>query len=429
MAEVIRPQNPVLLNCREGLKTVSLCLIDNPTAVLDEKIELERYFSEHSNGYLQILNQFNEQNEPQNKHILICIPACREQEHIYRTLSSFLNQPKSLINQTTIYVLDNHCVNETPDETFSEVTRFKNDYPELNVNYNYLVVPEGTPFGSIRKILFDLVTWKILQEEQNSQNHILASCDADVYGVSKNYLSSMISSLERQGPRDMAVGSFIYPPEALQRFPLLAAAFSFHRLYRTLKEATTRSIPWSSGRATAFTAEIYGAIGGLDGNIMRASDIDFGERVQAARGVLARDYIHRAHFRIETDPRRVLSKMALEDRCYSDEFEDVDWTRKLEVVGKSWVEYHLPQLETITTEGLEKEFSGILVKKAYRQGYVNQLRDFLKSDEEGMDEWIKQNKKVLSRLFRYMGIKTYYFDIKRNKEINGHKIPRVLVLS
>ncbi len=414
----------------EGLKSKSQTLVDNSDAELVEGVEIANYLKQHSNAYIQFLRSLDETipgSTARDKKISICIASSQEGKNIRRTLESFLEQPSACLERARIFILDNHHASEVPDSTGRQVVEFQDNHPEVDICYTHVVVEESMPFGSIRKLLFDLNLWRIAATQKYDDDHIIVSSDADLYDLSGNYLSSVLEGFDRKGSLpDVLVGSFTYPPESFSKYPLLAAAFYFHRYYRMLHNRDGNYIPWTSGRAMAFSAAAYCAVGGFNGGLKRASDIDFGRRIQAARKEHAQEKILRAPFWVSTDPRRVLSKMSLDDRGYSDEFEDQDWTRDGEVFGKTWQEYSIPYLETITKEGLEKEFSNVLVKKAQREGYTRALRNLSQDDITGIDRWVEENKELITEILTRLGIREFKFTPSRMVRVKGVFIPRIL---
>jgi hypothetical protein len=150
--------------------------------------------------------------------IFICIPSSHEEKNIYRTLKSLTLQPKPLLKKTEILILDNIKENEFFDKTTERVQIFCKRYPFIKVSYIPIIVPTGMPFGNIRKISLDIALYKIYKTTvlrrkfSNNGIHLLVMNDADSWGYSNNYLSSIIKEFEQDNSLGVLVGSFFIPP-------------------------------------------------------------------------------------------------------------------------------------------------------------------------------------------------------------------------
>jgi hypothetical protein len=225
------------------------------------------------------------------------------------------------------------------------------------------------------------------------------------------------------------LGVFLYPLSSFKKYPLLASAFLFHRLYRNIKEKNNFDyIPWTTGRTTAFRADVYAGIGGINGLIDKSSDVEIRERILKLRDKNFQIKVKRGNFYVITDPRRVLTKISLPDKNYSDELEDINWTRCKKIYGKSWKGNDYPILKKLTKEGVEKEFSGILIKKAYRDGVIGGLRNLTLRDISSLSKWLRNNLGAIKEIFKILKIKKYRICPTREVIINGNRIPRIIVI-
>ena len=429
-------QEPIFCDVVESAKDVSQNLLF-PHDQLKEKTEIERYFSLCSSKYIDLLEKIhlkflNSGTKETNTRIFICIPSGHEEKNIYRTLKNLSLQSKSLLKQTEILILDNIKENELFDKTIKKIQLFKRRYPPMNIYYVRIIVPSDMPFGNIRKISLDIALYKIYKRHLKfhiNGRHLLVMNDADCWGYSNNYLSSIFKEFEKDNSLGILVGSFLYPLSSFKKYPLLAVAFLFHRFYRNIKEKNNSSyIPWTTGRVTVFRADIYAGIGGINGMIDKSSDIEIRERILKLRNKNFEIKVKRGNFYIITDPRRVLTKISMPDKNYSDEFEDINWTRCKKIYGKSWKDnnYLLPQ--KLIKEGVEKELSGILIKKAYRDGFIKNLKNLDQKDIIGLSEWLRINFVVIKEIFQILKIKKYKIYPTRKVIINRNKIPRIVAI-
>lgn len=370
----ITETEPVIINVFEKVKDVSPALRSNPETALDEKTEIERYFSLHSEAYrdqLKTLDAKIGRAMSENCRVAICIPAYHEEKNIYRVLEGYANQKGIPLDQLEVIVLDNHRIEKNKDKTELEVRRFQKDYPELNISYVYAVFPKQySAMGNIRKISQDIALFRASQRSSSPGDLIIASNDADSYGFRQTAFKSIIQLFDKKPDLDIMVSKFNYPEEAFRRFPILRAIFLFDKTYRLNVDLANKKqfgetyLPtlFSTGFLTYYRAKTYAAVGGYHSSIVRGSDVNIGQRIMGARRDKYKHGLYTNSPKVRIDPRRALSKM-ISGRYWINEWDDKVWQESLSVVGKDWREFSDPGIEVFTKERFQNEINAWLRKR------------------------------------------------------------------
>jgi len=310
-----------------------------------------------------------------------------------------------------------------PDSTFEVVEQFKKDHPQIMVNYVYATFPESTAFGAIRKLVVDLALYR---GKDLAKPLVLLSADADTYGFTSDFLINLVEEFDNNPDTDLLVGSFIYPPDALKKYPILEASFNFHRRFRDSKELDPGFRILSAGNCSAFSATSYAAFGGQDPYAKR--DIELGNRIQDYRKEVAKKFVRRYRGNVYVDPRRALLTMAKPDQALTNQFDSKEWMEDVAVRGKHWRELNIPSLEELTIDSLEKEIGATLIKKAFRDGAIGHIYDLTPEETQSLSHWLVQKQELIKQILSTLGINDFDFKADRNHEIGSKKIPRPLIL-
>ncbi len=350
--------------------SVSPRLKKDSQASFDENEEVSWYWNLHRREYHQFIDdldaQIGEAMDPRCR-VAVCIPAFMEKDNIYRTLLEYTKQEGVSPEEFEIIVLENHPDDPkySRDHTAAEIARFRQDYPNLKVYHVYHRFPnEAKAMGNIRKTVFDLAIRRGMKRAQREGELILASNDADFYGMKPRSLRFIIDSFDTRPELDLLAGKWDYPKEALLRFPTVHALIRFVRYYHDLQEryyGQSRVI--SSGACSYFRSSVYAAIGGYAYKVKRGSDSEIGLRIAYHRGNTAYRRLEATNaLRLFTDPRRSLSKMVV-GKHWVDQWEDQDWQEDPRVRGKTWREFGDPTLTSFCRERLEEEINAFLKRK------------------------------------------------------------------
>ena len=222
------------------------------------------------------------------------VAAAQEYANIYNTISLYSQQKQSATDRTVIVMNVNW-----PDDadmskvqkTISEIERAKKDFPNLQIATLTKVWPRtwinergGAIYGEVVKHLNDVALRAIQKSGMESDVYLLTN-DADAKGMSKNYLSGLIDTTERNKTRDGFLGKIEWSPELFEKYP------GFHlsmRMYQymesSLRVASTKNKSiGSSGPNFLVKAATFAAIGGYNANMGAGADTDLGRSIKNAR--------------------------------------------------------------------------------------------------------------------------------------------------
>jgi len=152
-------------------ETRSTSLKENPKARLDPFKEAQDYFAKQKPGYIEKIQELNDQiAEPPapNLRAIVWIPVAGHQEgkNIYNTLENYTHQDLSQDQYELLLFVNHPEVDKQgkrvqPDETLSEIERFKSKYPDLPVRVIQKTLPlEEANIGTVRKYLTDTALYR-----------------------------------------------------------------------------------------------------------------------------------------------------------------------------------------------------------------------------------------------------------------------------
>ncbi len=265
----------------------------NPDAKIDEKKEVKDYLQRQEQEHRQTIKDLANEAGPMSPEckLSVGIPVAIHQEgkNIYRTLENYLEQTANK-NEFELVLFLNHPEKDpkghkiTPDETASEIARFKNDHPELNIRVMSKVLPiENARMGYIRKVMNDTILMRHQERGDQAPELILVSNDADNKGIAKEYIQNYISKFEKNKNVDALMGQLDWDPESYTRNPLLHIGTRLFQFVDVqLKHGDAMAIA-SSGANFAMRAGIYAAVNGYRASENLAEDVDLGRAIKAAR--------------------------------------------------------------------------------------------------------------------------------------------------
>jgi len=265
----------------------------DPKAKLNHYDEAEHYLSKMDKEYREQIEALAKEAGPmseQNK-LSICIPVAGHQEgkKIYESLKNYTYQ-KAKPEDFEICLMVNHPDHNPegkkiePDETLSEIERFKKDYPEMNIKVVYRVIPyEKANIGLVRKMLNDMVLARHHKRGEKADDLIMVSNDADNLGVDPRYVENFIKRLAADPKLDGVLGQLDWDPEAYTKYPLIHIGTRLFQYYSAKGRAAGRGIV-SSGANFAFKSSIYAGIGGYLDDVPGGEDVAIGQAIRLARG-------------------------------------------------------------------------------------------------------------------------------------------------
>jgi hypothetical protein len=278
-------------NKREDIP--SEALRKDPDAKLNAHQEISNYLASQSHEYrtmLQALSlQIREPMSPETR-VAIAIPAAGHQEgkNIYETLTSYSKQtadPKTyeLVVFVNYPMTDKDGSPVKPDATYSEILRFKKDYPNIPVRVMQRpLLRKDAKIGNIRKILNDSIMLRQQQRGKDAPDLIVISNDADNKGISQNYIEDFIKSFDKNPKKDAFMGNLDWDPEALIQYPEIFVGAKIDQ-YLTALNRKHKNKMTSSGANFAFRSSMYAAVGGYDETATLAEDVTLGRAIMNGR--------------------------------------------------------------------------------------------------------------------------------------------------
>lgn len=272
-------------------------LKEKPDSILDPKEEIEWYFQQQNPEYLHELNALNEQigipmGDKCRVSIVMPVASHQEEDNIYKTL---LNYSKQKNRDGTSYDMDkfevlillNRPSDKAPDGTASEVQRFINAHPEVNVRVAEKIFnPEDVTFGRIIKNLYDLALLRSNSRmTPDNKEMILLTNDADSTTLSEHYVSEILSTFDKPENThvDGVLGKLEWSQEAYDSYPVFHAANRYMQFVEAQLRRGHAPEMGSWGANFALKSSIYAAIGGVDPETGAGADKDLSRMIKHAR--------------------------------------------------------------------------------------------------------------------------------------------------
>lgn len=343
-------------------KNRSKTLQENPSAVLDPYKEASMYFERQDPAWMDevesLASQISIAPSPELKAVA-CIPVAghEEGESIYETLSNYSYQTANS-SQYELMLFVNHPEGTKLDKTLDEINRFQSDHPDMPVRVIYKQIPrEQARMGIIRKYLNDVALFRHHQRGSGAGDIILISNDADLKGVSPQYIENFIKKFEGNEGVDGFVGQLDWDPESFVEYPAIHAGTRLFQYLNLLVWKGKHGDRPSSGANFAFRGSIYSGIGGYQINEQQgAEDVILGQAIRAARGGSnTLGYAGARVSRIYTSSRRAIDAWA--NHFAPIEQWDRNWNvingdiRRLKLGEHAFVDYDDPaQLDKVKSE-------------------------------------------------------------------------------
>jgi len=303
--------------------------------------DIGNYIARFSKSYREIVERLSNQMCPMHPEceatVNIPVAAHDEVAYIYRTLKSFTAQtvsPNSFQIALFLNFPSDRASNPTVRDTFSEVARFKRDFPHIQVGAMcaslegptriqraYGNLPVDDTIALRRSLVTDPIVY--LNHLRNpDDDHILIRSDADTRGVANTFIEHFIARFAARPNTDSFIGQLLWSMEDLARDPLLFVNQILHStvcrgasIYNSHhRSGDPRERHYSSGGpASAVKASMYCYLGGYNDRVPYAEDCDFADRLSDLRG-RSRDYIAQEYAgssaRLETSARRAYAALA-----------------------------------------------------------------------------------------------------------------------
>lgn len=317
-----------LLNWEVHKKRRSETLRILPDAELDEQFEAQRYIDSLPENYREELSHLDAQiGKPMSEacRAAIVIPAYHEGKVIKRSLEHFLNQTDKegkLLDPSLfeIIVVDNHPSDNPKDNTESEIRTFKEEHPEMRISYVHKTWTDNEGcVGNARRYGLDLAVMRGLTRSPSAGELFLVNNDADIYGISPTYISTIINEFDKNPKLDALTGKWTLPEQYLTNPNLKAAQRMKYILdlvmmsnYIPGKDKYPANPPNLQGKSSAYRTSIYTGVGGMNQYATLAEDLEVGWMIRNARGWdgSTQKFISGKSMEMVSDPRRFLSVMS-----------------------------------------------------------------------------------------------------------------------
>ncbi len=308
-----------LLSGEEYLKRYSETLLNDASALLNEKEEIEKYFDSQQDSYNEEIKTLTKQFDVKlqsSTRIIVTIIARQEGKIIYNTLRQYLNQNLSP-GLFQIIVLNNHFIDKNKDKTEEEIKRFVSDNPSINVSYVYKIWKDKSEAcgGNARKHVFDIALNLLKKHDAKESETIIVSHDADPISYKDNYLSSIVHKFDTNPQIDALVTPMARQENAMMK-PNVLVPVELIRLMEIemIKERTELDEPADpaifAGANYAMRASILAASGGCNPRAKINADRELGWIMANARKWDPERIVILYETEMVTDARRFVDAIA-----------------------------------------------------------------------------------------------------------------------
>lgn len=398
---------------------MSESLRNNPDADLDTKKEVQDYLSRQEQNHLQDIEKLSAQMRPMKDSckLSICIPVAGHQEEkvIYKTLENYLLQTAKKEDFEIVLFVNQPDKDKkgkpiSSDGTLTEIQRFIQNNPEVNISILQKVIPhEKAKIGYIRKLLNDVVLKRSISRSNKDASHIIVSNDADNKGIAPEYIQNFITKFEANPNTDAYTGQLDWDLESYVRNPLIHIGIRFFQYVDIqLRSKSKDHIP-SSGANFAFRSSMYAAVNGYSSDSEIAEDVDLGKVIKASRigstEKTAVDFAGAQVSRLFTSSRRAektlkegLSPIEMWNKGFSafdDEVRKIDWGSI-----SSTIDYNKPESLKVL---------------------VNNIESVINRSMHAMT-WAHKDKEYFKRSLGWLGIKYTFTGANQIKIIDATKL-------
>lgn len=395
-----------LLSYKEIVARRSLKLTENPSIILNEHEEIELYMSTWSNEHknsISTLSNILQDPLKDSIRVFVTIIAYQEGKRIYDTLNYYAAQDINK-NFFEIIIFDNHGGSVTPDNTFENVKKFKDEHPDVNVRYIHKIWQDTdiASMNNARKHVMDIALYSIFSRGAGYKECVLISNDADCEGLSKNYLSSILHTFDSNSFVDALVTSIVVPFNVIVKPNL----FSVLTLWDTIDHyCTMNSLPGIRGNSSSFRCSTYAAVGGHNPKGKIVEDLEIGLCIADARKWEKGRIITLNEAKYTQDPRRHLVAMAARVPV-NEMYGDVTTRQDIRVASNSGLLEMIPN--SLDFELLEEDMDSFWRAKGtgmykwrgdlYEKDFENAMRDL------GISYTIKNDRLYITNIDQLLNI-------------------------
>ena len=360
----------------------------SPEEVQDALHSMEGYLKDQPEEYRKLLESLNRQigDDMGNEvKMSVVIPCYREGENIYRTLLGWTEKQKGVTPADVEFIVFVNSPNaETPidETTLKEIERFQREHPEYPnvkvVRHQFDFEKEKTKMGMVYKVPSDLAVFRNLArlERGASQEQVagqmMRAGGADAVDRNPRFLENLITFMKKYPETEQLRTQATYPPEVMEKFPLLHA----YHVFRHGADALFTGGTSNQGLGT-FRARIYAEAGGFPRGAAIAEEIALNKKIRSQVEDKGTKGIKKLLVKNAIDnPRRELFALVKGDRMLygykgygkerETEMRDFDW--EAVVNGSKKLTPEEVRNSNLTTENATREFDTLFGSFARRLG-------------------------------------------------------------
>ena len=245
--------------------------------------DTHRYYNTMTPKYKELLRVLSLQAGPMAPECRasICIPvaAVDEGPHIYRTLKSFLGQSApSKSFEIALFVNCPKSRYEHPGvrNTLAEITRFKQNHPELQVAVCNATLRGGTVerIGFVRSVATEVPLIRHM-ERKTGNEHFLFRCDADTTSVHPEYVEHYLKLFDSHPKTDAFTGELRWSRDKYAEDPAVYLNAVLYDLLCAGHRIYSDKLVRYGGPNFAVRASMYAYVGGYREWDPIAEDINF----------------------------------------------------------------------------------------------------------------------------------------------------------
>lgn len=280
-----------------NIGTITFCDLKGTDSVTHPEIDRDpsnsiahylKCFPKSTMQSLQLVQENLARMSP-NCLVSVCMPmaAHEEENNIYRTLLSLTQQTLPLENFEVVILANHPDRNKSnsqilPDNSISEIERFKKDFPQVNVTYDYVVFEKQfAKIGYVRSFLTDVVLLRHL-ERNLKEDHIILSADSDSHGYHKEWLADYIKTFQNNPDVEAIGGKLAWSASHCSKSPLLLFNVLAERMIESVFSLRNETVS-GPGTNFAFRASSYCHASGYNHESSCGEDVNLRRRIEKFR--------------------------------------------------------------------------------------------------------------------------------------------------
>ncbi|MEO8911894.1 MAG: hypothetical protein ABI303_02830, partial [Candidatus Saccharimonas sp.] len=316
--------------------------VERERGVLSRYIEQER---SRNPDHMRLVDRVADALPPMADacRVTVNVPAWMEERSLGTMLSEYMaqvNADGTDLNPDLyeVNVLINRKTGSPADNSVGVINNFISDFesakgfkPKVNF-YDIEIDPPFNNVGYARKLLTDAIVERSLRRGGQDRPLYIETEDADLTSVDKRVVLNVIDKMDANPQLDAVRGVQDRTPAIMKQNDYLfirrRAADFYEILARNKKYRDPLNPNWNftwnrvvtGGWNTAYSAEVYGLIGGYD-SVVAGEDMSVGEKITMIRGdgrVPNLEVVGKVASRNNSSPRRFIEEIKEDFPAYAD---------------------------------------------------------------------------------------------------------------